>query len=774
MQGARLALLVLCLLTILLPPGIFAQNIPEADTYASILSELRAAYLSAVMEEPLPEQGDFRLWPKLILDLTKDLGAPENSAILLPGEFHSFEHNLLYRVGGSAMASGDFEDMLGGLQDRILLVLPLPGPSLESSPDFEDSFEYRLAHYAAALHILRQLSLSPPAIPTDILFLGAEYEQQKGLRVFLSSPESIAYRAAFWVGSFGNSESWELTSGTRGQVSPGWMLRDSLSILRARGIRPEVSNFQIQLHRMGLSEATAIDAMLRAEIPTLMFGNSRMSNASMIWQTRPMDQTGEAGAPDNEQILSRAMAILDLLHSAALRDFSDTGSNWERHYVLVQFGSALAELGEFPYLLIVFAAVTVTLVWLRSSRHRRRRYARLLGRFGLAIVGLFFASFLALLAGGLLPELVLLLQGSSTIWRLAPIPFFILKVLGGIALAGWLYRTIEALIPSQDGSVFTAAAVVTLLLDVLILAVINVSLVYYYLWALIFTMLFAVTRQRYLKLFWFLLSPFWILKSFTELFDSSNPGILEALIRVRPETDLLLAFLVLPYLAMMLRLDILFRKPEPELKAKRHRFRIRPLESILAVSTLGLFLGLSFFQASEGRPQLLDLSLSESGSGSNLQIQSELRLPEGRLELRQYDIELAGQGNALEQELPILLPSADWATESSHFLNRTTWDGYLRLPENTVRASISLSIQGNPIVYDLNLPFSIDQEAGRIALYLGDFPESLIPFHLVLPRDSNPQMEIRITSFLTGKDMVWQGKAVQFRASQEAISRAPL
>ncbi|AEJ62089.1 hypothetical protein Spith_1830 [Spirochaeta thermophila DSM 6578] len=235
---------------------------------------------------------------------------------------------------------------------------------------------------------------------------------------------------------------------------------------------------------------------------------------------------------------------------------------WENHYLAIPLNAGhLIVIHEHHYLILLLAGITAALLFGFFRFRHLRRYLSIMKR------GWFMTPLLFLATGAFLLLGTILLRSIAGFHRYDAFLLhhlqasFLLK----ISLTVFLISTLLFLLRifslplMRVTHYYTAAAILLLALDIALFGSIMLPLAIVFLWALLCATGFSVTRSRLLRLLLFLLSPLWIV--YTLWWILSTPAPPSLLLTPPAAGDLLMAFLLLPFLLLLFRLDILLHRP---------------------------------------------------------------------------------------------------------------------------------------------------------------------------------------------------------------------
>lgn len=647
-------------------------------------------------------------------------------------QFHSFGRNIRYTIAGEQ-------------ESRMTIILPyvLP-PGSDSNQSKEDSStadSESLESLAAVLSVLESLDGSKPAANLELYFLGSR-DEQKGIREYLSINRAVLPQAVIYLeAAVEQGNSVILENGDTGIVSPLWLVRHIQQLLENNGISGGLANSRTQLYRIGLARPSEIGRLLQSELNSIALRFQQSESKSYDPLAR------------NLQFLHDLILTSGDSHIA---DNADITGLWDQHYLSFNIGSRQFLVNEMLYVQSVLGIILLLLLWLFIFRKRRRKYLKTLGRNFWNLPLLYSAMFAFIFMGSLMVSLVEQLRGIENLWRYLPIPLFLLKIITASFLFTVFFTLIRRFPLSKNGSFYSAAAILILAADVFIFGIININFAYYFLWALLWAFIFSVSRSRLLKSISALLSPLLIAISVVDIIRIDETLLIGELIASDAGINLLVAFILLPFMLMLIRLDFLFPHPVRGRKNFTLRYSALAMLLLLMVNLLSTFVLEPF---PEQQPQQIiirgensreyDFRGEESDASDELLATSITAYSNARL--GELDFTLAEQEFSLDtRNTSYRFPSADipgrmsYTLESRSFLGRTSYS--LRLdsgdtPAQSIRISLFTSEDTSP--YDATLPYRFITGRGEIRFLNGINPPSPLLVEFTLPSRTRPRIEIQ-------------------------------
>ncbi len=602
----------------------------------------------------------------------------------------------------------------GKTEDTLILAVPLNHP-----PEADKEYDCSI-NIALAMSILEQLKIEKPPITVKVLFLGAEYGEEPdypmGSRLFLRDfyPE---YRVmVLYLNMKTIPSRLHVRGGGRGIVAPYWLFERCTDALKETDLFFLVRGNENQIFRIGLdSKRTIIEPFLFAGYPAICFegeykGISPMERENWVFS-------------------------FDLFFNTFLKSFEEgIPETWDRHYLFFQVRDFYFSIGERSYLIILITIMSLVLLYALIFSKMMKKYLKTLFRNIWNLPVFILISFTLLFISTLVLEGILCIRRMETLWTAFPLLFLAFKLTLPFLIFISLFGFLKKLHFSRNGSFYSASAILFLVLDILILALINISFTYYFVWALTFTLLFSATSNRPLKILFFLASPYWILKTVIELFALPKLEFCRVILLSKIWGNLLLAVVLIPFILMLIRLRMILRSPG-RIKRNTWRLSIVAFFSLMLFILFLIFLIYSPYNEKNKQPILARYFIDRRISDYYLKLSSPA--PIGKLYLlnnRKMKL-LDTNAGSFKLTLPEIPDILETELSSTGFLDRKNINLALVPKGNPFRLKLTLIAQDEFVLFDSNFPY-IRQPGGReYQILIGVNPPIPLLVQLTLPRD---------------------------------------
>ncbi len=604
----------------------------------------------------------------------------------------------------------------GARDQRLTIVVPINsgGGGLEASS----------GDIAMALSLLVSSAEELLPVGLEVLFLGAAPRETSGpgARLYLETYRLDPPGALILLDNASTGLGLTVHGATGGTVAPPWLIQRVYSAARSLDIPATVPSTAQQFFEVAFAEADRpLSPFLEAGIPAVAL-------------------VGQPGLPALEIPLSRLLPEIVEGFSGGIPE------TWDRHYLL--FGGAaegsLVIVGEESYVLSTFAAASFLLFVGVMVRRRVDRYLVTIRRHILIVPLLLVILGLCYLAGSGVVYLVTRVRNFPTLVSYRPVLFFGVKAFTAIALFIGVYRLLRGRLLSRNSSFYSASTLLLLTIGVIVIAAINFSLVWYPLWALLFGLLFSLVPSRGLKIIAFFAAPLPFLAALFSALLSQEPRAATFLVVPDIGGNLLLAVISLPFLLMVIRIDLLLRHPI------RGRTNIATEilaygSGLAAVACLAWAFLYSPFGVDSPQPIQLVERIDQDRNLHELVVESPA--PLGR-----FHVEHAGRPLTVdtgERRATFTLPPAESIIEiearGSAFLTRKRHLLEIDAPPDPRSLEVRLVSADPMLVYDAAYPFEMTAE-NRVAEFdIGSSPPMPFTMELILPGELSALAEVEIT-----------------------------
>lgn len=647
-----------------------------------------------------------------IKDHLRTLGIPYSQE-----DFHELE-------GTHSFSSSLEVDIKGILPDALVIVVPLDHPQ-EAKPNEDGSI-----NLALALGMIEALHRASLPISLKFLFLGGEFGSGPGYPIgtkqFLANfypdyPVAVLYLNFRYVPVRAN-----LTAGGRRIIAPYWLINRCSAAMDKAGFFYLLRGNETQVFRLGLiTKAPPINPYLQAGYPAIELSSL----------------PGRLPRSDYTKWVSSFVGSINNLIDASRPGFP---TNWDRHYLFFQARSFSFILTERNYVLLVVLFLGLLVIYPVVFRERFMRYLRTIARNVLSVPLLLVLVFAFLLLGTLLVEAISVIRNYPTIWEQAPFLFFVCKIAAALFLFALLYRFLKNLPFSRNGRFYSAGAILLLLVDSIVLGLLNFSLAYYFVWALIWSVLFSVVRWRWLKLAFLAISTGWLIKATVDIFTLPALDVVHAILLSRIKGNIILALIILPFLFMLIRADLLFRHP----RRGKGVTIIRALDTLLGVITAGLFVYLSLVSLyGPTHPQPITFQEQMNLNSGSRSVEVSSPAPIGTIDLRTatFSKKISTRSRHYAAVIPGVKPVLKVQTSSSSFLDRKRFELHIQPVGKPYRVTVTLSSKSQIVIFDSNFPFSYGQSGNDAEIHIGANPPFPLDVQFTLPQNARVDVALGLT-----------------------------
>jgi len=652
-----------------------------------------------------------------------------------------YQERPLNDIEGIHSYSSSIEVFLKGRSpDELLVAVPID-QELDASRSDDGSI-----NPALALGFIRELRAAEPPVSVRFLFLGAEYgggsEYPIGSREFLANfypdhPVAVLYLNFRFIPA-----RTIIASGSNGTISPYWIINRCATSLDDAGLFYLLRGNENQIYRLGLAgKPPLIDAYLRAGYPAIELSDMGTPLPDSEWN----QWVGTA---------------LHFFSGFVAKNAGGFPSSWDRHYLFFQarFFSFILSESEYIVLLVILMALAILYPLIHQDRFRRH-FSTLLRHF-LSLPLLLATIFAFLFASTYLVESIGFARNFPTLWRYAPFPFFALKVVAALFLFALLFKALRGLPFARNGRFYTAATLLLLLVDVVAVALVNISLTYYLVWAMMFAILFSILTSPYLKTLCLLASTGWLVKAGVDIFTLPALDAVRVVLLSPVKGNLFLSVVLLPFILMTIRVELLFRRHHPS----RRRLFIRFADLLLGVATAGLFgylMAFAPFGPRNPQPIAVQEEIDIPSNSRTVTLYSPAPIGKVRLITDAGAFEIATRSRTYTTSLPEVQNVLSIERTSSGFLDRRQI-GLTLIPRGTpYEVTVILASAKELVIYDSNFPFSYNPTANEAIIHVGKNPPFPLSVEFTLPESGEVAIQVVMVYTalpyplqVTGKDIV--------------------
>lgn len=625
---------------------------------------------------------------------------------------HNFEHS---RINHSF--SGYIEvNVTGDKKDTLIVCAPINNSS--NSLNTEDGS----INIALALSLLKYASSVNLPITIKVLFLGAEFGDEEyypmGSNLFLNSffPE---YNVCVLYLNFKQiPQRIIFKCGANGIVAPYWLINKCSDAFVSAKLPFLVKGNQNQVFRIGLStEKTIIASYLNAGYPALSFEGEYKTLAKQ---------------EKEDWILS--FNIFQEQFITSFKNGIPGKQEWDYHYLFFQIFDIYIILSERNLVIMTIIIITIMIIYAFFRIQKLKKYFLTLKKNIWNLPIFFGLVFVILLFSTLILYFLLFLRSFPNLWIYMPVVFFIFKITACLMLSTFMYSLLKKYKFSKNGSFYTFSALLFLIISVIVVAIINISFTYYFIWALFFVFLFSVTRKRILKIFYLLISQCWIIIAVIDFFTLPELDICKSVLFSLILGNILFTIIITPFILLLIRIRFLFRYTQRKL---------RPSISFIIGINLTVFtflLALYIFLFNPYHSNNLQKitarrEIDIEQKKNSLVVASEA--PLGKLEILYKDqkflVDTKDRDHTiLLHEYPNLF---SYELNSVGFLNRRNMTIRLKPQGEPVKIDVKLIAEDEYVLYDSNFPFYRHTGGKQYSIFIGANPPNPLVLEFTLPKE---------------------------------------
>lgn len=638
---------------------------------------------------------------------------------------HSFSQNLIADVGGTTDAT-------------VIFTVAIGEPAGTTISDATS-----LAVAALLAGEVLALERRPRVI---VAFLGAQHGSEAhypmGSTLYIRRDLSGRRPPLFALSFRGGPVRLQIQTGAEEIVSPYWMADLLRRTFDRSGIFSDTVSERNTLYRLGISgRESQIGPFLEAGYPSIELTEGRAVFGDRdAWAVRLLD------------------ALTGLVSQAA----GGLPAEWERHYLVLKAAGEQTVLDEQSYVLGFLATFLVPLGYGLIFQRRGRKYRHLILKEAWSVPILLGIVFIFLTVSTLMLRGFLGITRFPTLWRYAPVAFLLLKMVLPTFLFTLIFHRLHDLPVSKKGSFYSAASVLLLFAATVATAALNISLAYYFLWAFFFAFLFTLFRPLFFKLLAFAASVFWVIRLVLDALALDEFRLLELVILSPVWANLLLAFIILPFLLMLIRVNLLIRHPG----GSRTNLTLRIFLWASGIASVTLLVFVFLYTPFSGADPLPVSAVEEFADGRR-SLLLEAPAPPGAI-----SVQLGGEAypvSMTDRSYSLGLPPAPAPVSieafQSVFLGRRRNVVTLSSSDPVRDVDFRLESDEPMIVDDTDFPYTLSEDGRRLQVHIGRNPPMPLSVDVTVRSDGPPRLRVVATTD-PGPD------SIQARRSDIAIEAA--
>lgn len=622
-----------------------------------------------------------------------------------------------------------------------LFILAIPMSQEELQPSRQETDPDGIA---LVLSLIEEWGHIPPPISLRILFLGGDTGTGEGIgsQFFLQTFQTTAPTILLYLHLPSIPSILEIQTGTRGQSSPALPLRLLLHAFDSKGIELFLPGSRNQLYRMGVPVSpTPLGPFLRAQIAAIGI------RGSPYIQEHPHAK--------KEWIEEFKEGLQSFLSQYGGLEISSSPLEWDTHYITHNWGRKILLLEEMNMVGILLGVLTASFILAFIRRTQTRRYLYTLFRNFWNLPFLFLLLFLFLSVGTWILKIIEKIR--FPLWEYTPLLHFFLKLTSATFLFSLFFHTLHRLPLARRGSFYSASSILFFFVNILVFSLIDIALCYYFLWGFLCSWGFSFFKRKRIKLLFLFIAPLPLYRITYDLFTTPELPMIRVLLH-SSTGNFLLAFMLLPFLLMVIRIDFLLRHPA----FHKPGWGVKSVILLSGALTMGLTGYLLSFSPFPTKPipvlwnEVVDF---ESGTHS-LTISGITYLKEGTFPYETYPIEIPPKSRKVETFLPMVEDPLHLQVHKTSFLNRTTYHLTFTstIPVNLLECA--LEAPEDTVIYGSNFPITPLVGTRFSKVFIGKTPPQPLSLILTLPQKNPFTLHITVHSKAEGLPSLGEGYQV--------------
>ncbi|MCK5199262.1 MAG: hypothetical protein KAR21_12970, partial [Spirochaetales bacterium] len=609
--------------------------------------------------------------------------------------------------------------------NEIFMIFPLNHPP-EAIPGRDGS-----ANLAAALYLVEKLQNTELPQTVHIVFMGAEFGEDStyplGTKDYLANYYPELNSAFFYFDFKFIPEVVRINYSGTGSISPLWILKKSINSLDTAKLPFSTEPGISLINKLGLNnKPSVIDYYFSNEYPVIHFEGSYSGYYT----------------PERDKVLS----LFTFLTELALRGGGLIPSNpeWDSHYLYLKLMNHKLIINETSYVLFLLVLVSLIIIYPSIASKRFQKYKKTVTHHFWNIPVIFFVMFFLLWTGTIVSHIILKIQSFPTLWEIVPFHFLTLKLSMAVLIFLLTLRLFKGIHFSRRGTFYSAAALIFIIIDLLILISIDIAFSYYLLPVLIFIFAFTIFRNRWIKLLFLILSVLILMTGTGIIFFLNAKRVINLILLSPVAGNLIITANLLPVTLLIFRLQFLFHQ-----KNKKITKTITiGGDILLTVISVGLFIYLTTFNPyTGGRLQPVRISENISIDSGVTEVTLISPSPLGEFTYNTsflkttLDISETSYTVTTSAPAPEDLPTIKMTSTS--FLNRKQY--IITVDSLLVPNKISAVLKGEKEILLFDSNFHVKNKDNKTTEFLiGANPKIPLNFSFTLPGEFTGEMSIKL------------------------------
>ncbi|MBN1409784.1 MAG: hypothetical protein JW969_02995 [Spirochaetales bacterium] len=673
------------------------QFIPSYDDFTSEMEYLSSCF---------PRMEGSKNERKVIEFIKKTLNEEKIPFRVIPfnqsDSFHSFSSCIDVTINGAA-------------KDTLIITAPMNHPLDTRNPAKDGS-----VNIALGMALLKHFERHKPLMTLKILFMGSEFGKEGitsiGSRIFLEDFFNENAVILLYLSLQNIPEKILIKGASNEIIAPNWLMNRVSASLQASMLNFQILGNENKLYRLGIiSEDSLIDPYLRNGFPSAVIeGSGTLSN-----QTNRTEWFYH---------------FFNFIEQFIKLNHNSIPDEWDRHYLTLQLGDFSFIIDETTYLVLYMSIFVVLFILIILFSRVIKNYTFLVLKNSWSIPVFLIVLFSFLVLSSLSIHAILSLKGNQALWEKYPLIFFLAKSSVTLTLFSLTIFIIRKIPFSRDKNFYYFLSLLLLLMNILVLSAVNISLTFYFLWALLFLLGSRLVKNRILKVLFYLLSPFWLLKIMLEFLITANLDFCRILIISTFWGNFFITLILIPFVLFIRGLMYEFTG-QAFLFRKRILLLFTAPLIIMIAGFITVLLLAPEFSSSDPQKITAENVINTDNATNSIFLKSPSAL--GKLRIQYLDKDYSVYTKSPEftitnEQLPALLIVE---TKSTPFLNRKNLTINLYSVGNPYKIHLTLESDEDITLYDANFPFIRKSQGKEYEILIGYNPPKPLSVLLTIPKD---------------------------------------
>lgn len=578
---------------------------------------------------------------------------------------------------------------------------------------------------------------NPPPIDIRLIFLtGENRDVPLGTTALLAREEFLSRSNFIYLNFTSIPDEIVIKNGSAGHITPLWFLKSIQNSLELKDIEYSIATQGLNLYGVELENEVGTLATLLEEDLTAISLESL--TGSVIYNSHRTDE------------------ILSFLSHIPYSIKQDWSRERDRNYYLIRNKQQQITIPEKTYVIILLVTVSLLLlIPLINSRTIIYNLKRFRSKIWIAPL-LYIITFMFFLFATLIVEEIILIREIPELWSFLPGKAFLLKFGITIFFYYLFIFMVKGLPFSRNPHFYSYMSILSSLLNIAFFSLIDITLSLYFIWALPFQILFALSRNRLVRTLLLLIIPVPIFYSVYILFARSYLLPINFFLLNRLGGNIVLTLSILPLFLLFIAQHYLVTF----YKLKPRKWFAPVAVSLFAIGSIVLVINMLKLEPySQENP--IKISIDEvynlNKESKTLYFTSPAPIGDLQMKLDEIDYYLSDLGKEVKVEGVMRDSLLEVESTQENYLDRKSIK--INITPYYLPNEINISIKSDKkiTIYDSSFPYETSSNSRNATIFIGHNPPTPFEYEIVISIDDNPDIDIELVYWIAPTPLTTEG-----------------